>query len=48
MLAEDGPKSEERLLNRWVWSDCKLVLRRKNPLNGSEESYENLEAEVEL
>lgn len=47
MLAEDGPKREERLLNRWVWSDCKLVLRRKNPQNGSE-SYENLEAEVEL
>ncbi len=26
----------------WLRSDCKLVLRRTNPNNPTEESYENL------
>jgi len=41
MLKEEDGNIDQGQRN-WLWSDCKLVLRRTNPNNPSEESYENL------
>ena len=45
MLIEENYQTKQGH-RTWLWSDCKLVLRRTNANNPSEESYENLEAEV--
>ena len=38
MLIEENEQTEQGT-GTWLWSDCKLVLRRTNPNKPSEESY---------